>query len=1034
LRATIAGVKGDEPLAPVTVVVASNHVGVAARRLLGSGSLGPCCGRGAGLAAVSFLTPYRLAELLGAQALAGAGRRPVSTPVIAAALRAALNEAPGVFAPVAAHPATERALVEAYRELRDLSAGALAGVAATGERAGDVVRLHASARARLQSDWYDEQDLITSACAALRTPGAASTNLGAIIAYLPQRWSGHTASLLVAAAEGREVHVIAGTTGDRLADAEVVASIRRLGTDVEDPPPIEMSVVDEDRTSILTASDADEEVRSAVRMVVEAARSGTPLDRIAILHASRDPYARLLHDQLSAAGVAANGEAVVPLTARMAGRCLLQLLTLPEANFRRQDVFGWLAAGPVLHEGRWAPVAAWERLSRDAGVVAGRKQWDELLLFLADQLDTKAEAAEAEPEQPPWQAERWHDDAERARGLRQFVLGLIDDLAAASSVSRRWAVHGRWGQEMLDRMLGVARQRDQWPAAERAAAERVERALDRVAALDDVEGPVDLEVFTRTLRLELESDLGRVGRFGEGVLVGNVAMGIGLDLDLVVVVGLAEGSFPSLVGDDSLLPDTEREAAAGELPLRSGRIDRQHRQLLAALAGGARQALCMPRGDLRRSSDRVPSRWLLDVASSLAGRRVWSADLLEGRAGWIRHVASFDAGLRTHSSPATEQEYRLKALLSEGATSTGLLASADSALSSGAAVIVARRSDGFTRFDGNLAGLAVPSPLDSPTSPTSVERWAVCPSAYLLREILQVHTVENPEDELRITPLARGNLMHQALEEFTQQVLDRTQAEQPGPDDPWSASDRDRMMAIGERLCDSYEHQGLTGRPIFWRRDRRAILADLQQFLSLDSLNRRLCRTRLFAAELAFGIGGSLTPAVPVELADGRVMYFKGRADRVDFAEDGTLHVVDYKTGRAIGALTADPDQRGTKLQLPVYGAAARLRAGKPNAAVQADYWFVTSKYKFKRVGYLVTPAVLERVGQTLSTIVAGIESGVFPPHPIALSTSRVNCSYCDPDALGVVELRRQWERKRAEPGLADYAELAEPSESHADG
>jgi hypothetical protein len=161
-------------------------------------------------------------------------------------------------------------------------------------------------------------------------------------------------------------------------------------------------------------------------------------------------------------------------------------------------------------------------------------------------------------------------------------------------------------------------------------------------------------------------------------------------------------------------------------------------------------------------------------------------------------------------------------------------------------------------------------------------------------------------------------------------------------------------------------------------------------------------------------------------------MHFKGRADRVDIAEDGTLHVVDYKTGKPIGALAADPDQRGTKLQLPVYGAAARLRAGRPTAAVQADYWFVTSKHKFKRVGYSVTPAVLEQVGHTLGTVVAGIESGVFPPHPIALSTSWVKCRYCDPDALGVVELRRQWERKRGDPGLAVYAELAEPSESGA--
>src|SRR5256885_8643973 len=134
LRAAVAAGKAGDPLAPVTVVVPSNHVGVAARRLLGSGALGPVCERGTGLAATTFVTPYRLAELLGAPALAGAGRRPVSTPVIAAAVRHVLTADPGVFAPVADHPATESALVASYRELREVSDDGLAAVAATGRR------------------------------------------------------------------------------------------------------------------------------------------------------------------------------------------------------------------------------------------------------------------------------------------------------------------------------------------------------------------------------------------------------------------------------------------------------------------------------------------------------------------------------------------------------------------------------------------------------------------------------------------------------------------------------------------------------------------------------------------------------------------------------------------------------------------------------------------------------------------------------------------------------------------------------------
>ena len=52
----------------------------------------------------------------------------------------------------------------------------------------------------------------------------------------------------------------------------------------------------------------------------------------------------------------------------------------------------------------------------------------------------------------------------------------------------------------------------------------------------------------------------------------------------------------------------------------------------------------------------------------------------------------------------------------------------------------------------------------------------------------------------------------------------------------------------------------------------------------------------------------------------------------------------------------------------------------------------------------------------------------MFPPHPPALSTFfRIECHVCDPDGLGTAELRKQWDRKRHDPALARYADLAEP-------
>ena len=652
-----------------------------------------------------------------------------------------------------------------------------------------------------------------------------------------------------------------------------------------------------------------------------------------------------------------------------------------------------------------------------------------MLTRLAEERDAEAEAVESEPEAPEGRGVLKRTEAEQTRELRNFVLDLVDELTSAAANSKTWSDWALWANRQVRHFLGREDGRGRWPVVEQKATERVERALDRLSCLGEIEGPVTIDVFARTLELELEADLGREGRMGEGVFVGPVSMGVGLDLDLVVLVGLAEGVFPARTRDDSLLPDRERASADDELPLRAAVVDKRHREFLATLAGSAQQLLCVPRGDLRGGRERVPSRWVLQVASALAGATWWSDELLDPHRDepWLEHVASFDAGLRAVEFPASDQEYRLRSLLASGGNGTS---SADPLLAAGSQMIDARRSSRFTRFDGNLSGLPVPSPAVEVTSATRLESWARCPFAYLVRSVFGIEELENPEEELTITPRNRGSLVHDVLEEFIGEVLSRPPEDQPAPSDPWSAEDRERMTDIAERRCSQFESHGLTGRKVFWQRDRRRIVEDLLHVLDLDDVHRATTKTRPVEAELAFGLGDAALGNVSLSLPDGRSVEFHGRADRVDVADDGTIHVVDYKTGSSKsyrGLSEACPDLGGTKLQLPVYGQAARTQRGNPDTPVRAEYWFTSTKGGFERIGYEVTDDVLERVGTTLATIVQGIETGVFPHFPTASSTRPfVECPYCDPDALGVAGLRRGWERKLADPAIAPFHALSE--------
>jgi hypothetical protein len=291
--------------------------------------------------------------------------------------------------------------------------------------------------------------------------------------------------------------------------------------------------------------------------------------------------------------------------------------------------------------------------------------------------------------------------------------------------------------------------------------------------------------------------------------------------------------------------------------------------------------------------------------------------------------------------------------------------------------------------------------------------------------VLRVEPIEAPEDVLQITPLDKGNLVHAALEAFIEGAM--AEGRLPAVGGAWTPEDRARLAEIGGRLCDEAEADGLTGRPIFWQRDRGKILADLDRFLTEDDTLRNATGASPAATELPFGIGDH--PPVAFPLADGRTVPLRGKADRVDRHPDGSLHVLDYKTGstRAYAGIGAeDPHQGGRRLQLAVYGLAARQHAGTPDARVRADYWFTSTKGRWEKLGYEVTDAVLAEVSGAMTTIVEGIEGGVFAPHPIPHTTSPFpDCPACDPDNLGTTEVRRHFERKVSDPAIAAYVTLA---------
>jgi ATP-dependent helicase/nuclease subunit B len=1024
--------KSADPLAPVTVAVPSTYAGLALRRALARRS-----GHGGGgLVNVRFLVLARIAELLGAPSLAAAGRRPLTGPLRAQAVRAALAVDTGIFATVAGHPATARSLQTSFLDLRRAPEITLATLQQIEGRPESVVRLYRAFR-ELTADFYDEEDLARAAGVAVRDRAPALGELGHVVLHLPAALSPGEEELLAALAGTGSLTVVVGLTGDREADGPARELADRLARPLG---PAEEVIAPEvpARTEIVSAPDPDDEVREVLRLVVAHGSQGTPLHRIAVLYRLDEPYARLAQEVLEAAGLPWNGSSSRRLADSVAGRVLLGALELAETMLARDKVAAWLASGPVLdpNTGRPVPAYRWDTISRRAGVVSGPSQWRDRLAAFASETRERVEAERTGDDATGATLHRLESDADEADALAAFVAGLEQRLAPPEPST--WPALAAWAAGLLTAYLGGEGRRAAWPEVELEAARRVTAAAESLTTLAEIPSETGPSVLRQALHSELDTPFERVGRFGQGVFVGRLAQAAATDFDVVYVLGMAEGTFPPRGREDPLLPDRDREASGVGLPLSRVRQAEERRDYLAALASAPVRVLCFPRADPRAQRKRLPARWLVESATALAGNALGAGELATLSAQpWYRVVPSFEAGV-AHAEPAGSLTERDLRSLRRWRAAGRLLRRhpfvlATPALAAGVKASTARSSAALTSFDGLVGPLPDLRPSsEHPLSPTALEEWARCPFRYFLSRVLRLHAIERPEDTDTISAQERGSLVHAVLAAFIAEMPARA-----SPAQPWSPGERARLREIAEAHCDAAEARGVTGRAVRWELERRRIVREVTALLDTDEAIRDELGVVPMpgGVERAFGFAGESDEALAVTLSDGRTVAFRGRVDRVDSAPDGSKVVVfDYKTGSGASYVDSEVDlARGTRLQLPVYGLAMERQAPGPD--VEAYYWFTREPRAYAFEGFALDDEHRAEFRRVLSVILDGVEGGVFPAYPGApRSDGRGrdtwdNCCYCAYDRVCPPGRDQAWERKCTDHAVAGFLDLAEPED-----
>ena len=652
--------------------------------------------------------------------------------------------------------------------------------------------------------------------------------------------------------------------------------------------------------------------------------------------------------------------------------------------------------------------AEWERLSRQAGIVGGAREWRERLDRLGRRLAPVAGADDGDEEEEDRRARR-AGDRDALGALRRAVRALLRGLSQLPDPAPVEALVDAFTRTFR-RLVETS------PESELALG-----ALARLRELGAVDAVVPLEEFWALLEAALGAPSAAGPEPGPGrVFVGELGVALGVDFPLTIVPGLVEGGFPAAPRQDPILLDAERRRLPG-LPLAAEARELERVRFALAVGSGARRVvLTYPRIDAESGRPRVPSFLVLDLLESVTGQR-HDFETLEAFPGW-RLVPLHPAPPSARSRPLDEREWLVTRALAARPDPELLLNQLAGARRGLAAIRSREGTDVLTAYDGLLArgvdlGMA-------PMAPTALERYASCPFRFLLERIYRLEAVEEPDRILMMDPRDRGDLVHAVLEATFRQLaesgalpLTRERLQQA----------RDALDAAFDVACAEAERRGLTGLPALWAGEQARLREELRSALAAEADDPAGWRPALF--EVAFGIErpgepDRTNPPLVYPLPDGSTLVLRGQIDRIDVSSDGQrARVLDYKTGRLRSPRTPDRLVNGRALQLPIYrlAAEAMLGAAGPAAVEEAQYYHVVgpdagTRVRFTRAGWEARRADFDRV---LATIVGGIRAGRFFQRPG--TCARGPCAF---DLACGAERGRWAEAKRADPAVLAHETL----------
>lgn len=1016
----IAAAKCGDPFHPVIVAVENNLAGIYLKRALSR--FGSYC-------RVYFLTLSQLAAKLAEGKPDYASRR--ALPLFGEECLAALTarEADkGYFGPVAARPGFRVALLQTFRELEDADLQRVP-LPAGGEprRIGELQRLFDCYRELRRPFAHSDEAFIAAGQSEPAEPFFLALH-GLYILSAPEKkmlaalfmhvntcvyWH-ESASATTPVQETLQWYLEQGFTVEHLPPpppqnnnlSRLQRSIFQTSAQESEPSP-----ADDTSLEFICAPDDIREVDEITREIIRLARKGVRFGEMAVL-LPNSKYSSLVRERLAAAGIPCYLAEGQSLARTGAGRSFLLLLEMMGGDYLRQDVIELLTHAPfdyrrLLDKAAPASPSFWDYLTLQAGVIRGRRQWWEALERYRRQIQHQC----SEHDEDIAAADKIRTGHQTAAlDMLLVFLKVLFDSVENFEKCRSWTELSELSERFILNYFRSDEERD-----------ALGQFFRRLRHLDDCGGEFVLKEALDLLRSAMMAASLPLGRFQqEGVNLLPLNSAAGLRFSAVFIPGLVERIIPAPVSADPLIPEVERLALAGVLPLRRRKLELETLRFNLALGAALGKAvLTWPRTAAAGSKEQLPSYFLsrcgeallgirpgYEQLSRLPGYRYIPAAAREGRVDDPVTAAEFDQTCCHDLPPPLQPVHYYRRITAE----LDQLIRAD----------LARRSNRFTAHEGIFTPHGAPLNLlavrlagsGGRVSATALEDYARCPYSYFLKRLLNLTPLEEPEELLSMKPLERGRLIHRILEQFYR----RASAEGLLPLERHAGACRTLLNCVAGEEFARVPLEELPPYPLLWRLQRRSLEEMLRSLLEWDIETAGGFKPEDF--ELAFGFPETGNPVV-FDLPSGERLYFRGRIDRVDRSGE-RIRVIDYKTGRK--RIKDESMAGGEALQLPVYLLAAASIFSLSRLEEAEAYAYHLSPDGVKTVlfsGKLWTQKEL-LLQKTLELLYGGITAGHFFPYPNS------SCRFCDYRSVCGPGIERIFRMKAADPLLATFLEMKE--------